>query len=424
MGGDMWVESEPGKGSTFYFKVDLQKQVDSITYGEENLLLELSIACPRPLVVSESEAIRLKWIATLHNMGIPKATFMSIRQAEHHFSHVEAKQPMHFSIIIIDTDFSTKDVKFSSTNVLKTLETYYSHVKHIPALCILDNRLKRPKNEEKIDSLSDSCIQHPVGSVDPMPTPNDEMSNPFAAVSPTITTPVAVSDTSQPPDNHLHATITKPFKNSRLISVLHELLNTTQKSPPINKRRLPSVGSISLRPTRRNSHSIQHYKATSPGDSSGQTQQGISQGTIATSDLGSSDNLANIKTLVVDDNPINLKVLSRMLKQIGIHSQTANNGREAVDMVAKDPFDLVFMDIWMPEMNGLEAAEKIRREMATSNVHPYIIALTACVMPGDREKCIEAGMNGYVSKPIRKEELEASIHTFTQTVTTKPSDGL
>ncbi|OAC99609.1 Ssk1 response regulator, partial [Mucor lusitanicus CBS 277.49] len=121
------------------------------------------------------------------------------------------------------------------------------------------------------------------------------------------------------------------------------------------------------------------------------------------------------KTLVVDDNPINLKVLSRMLAHIGIQSQTASNGREACDMIAKDAFDLVFMDIWMPEMNGLEAAEKIRRDMATSPVHPYIIALTACVMPGDREKCIQAGMNGYVSKPIRKEELEASIHTFTQT---------
>lgn len=84
-------------------------------------------------------------------------------------------------------------------------------------------------------------------------------------------------------------------------------------------------------------------------------------------------------------------------------------------MLAQEPFDLVFMDIWMPEMNGLEAAEKIRREIATSAVHPYIIALTACVMPGDREKSIQAGMNGYISKPIRKEELEASIHTFTQT---------
>ncbi|KAL9558812.1 hypothetical protein MBANPS3_000712 [Mucor bainieri] len=400
MGGDMWVASEPGKGTTFYFKVDLQTQVDSITYGQENHLLELSTACPRPLIISENEAIQLKWVAMLHNMGISDASYMSIQQAEHHFSHIESEQPMRFSIIIIDTDFSTKDVRFSSTHVLQTLESCCSHVKQTPTLCVIDNRLKRPKSAEKKQAesnLSDSCIQHPVGSVDPIPTPKEEASDPFAAAAaPTTVAP------------HMHATITKPFKNSRLISILHQLLNSTTHTSPviISRKRMASVGSVSLGSARRSS--VQRHQAKDTG--------AVASERKASTESGSSDNLAHIRTLVVDDNPINLKVLSRMLTQIGIESQTANNGREACDMLAKEPFDLIFMDIWMPEMNGLEAAETIRREMATSAVHPYIIALTACVMPGDREKCMDAGMNGYVSKPIRKEELEASIHTFTQTV--------
>ncbi|KAG0179191.1 hypothetical protein DFQ29_002414 [Apophysomyces sp. BC1021] len=137
---------------------------------------------------------------------------------------------------------------------------------------------------------------------------------------------------------------------------------------------------------------------------------------------GNRESLAqlNLKSLLVDDNPVNQKVFSRMLEQLlGDKPTIAENGRMACDMIETARaegtiFDLVFMDVWMPEMNGLEAAMKIRSDLADSAIHPYIIAMTACVMPGDREKCIEAGMNGYVSKPVLKKELEAAIRTYTQ----------
>lgn len=153
------------------------------------------------------------------------------------------------------------------------------------------------------------------------------------------------------------------------------------------------------------------------------------------------DFLAHTNAILVDDNPVNQKVLARMLSRIGLICQTAQNGQEACDMVRASneqgkPIDLVFMDIWMPKMNGLEAATVIRNELSLSPYQPYIIAMTACVMPGDRDKCIEAGkypllymyqtllltlsvflgMNAYVSKPVRKQDLEAAIHTFTQTL--------
>ncbi|KAF9124531.1 hypothetical protein BGX30_000903 [Mortierella sp. GBA39] len=78
------------------------------------------------------------------------------------------------------------------------------------------------------------------------------------------------------------------------------------------------------------------------------------------------------------------------------------------------PYDLIFMDIWMPKMNGLDASGYIRKNLSGNTPdRPYIIAMTACVMPGDREKCIASGMNDYISKPLRKEELEQCLRSFT-----------
>jgi CheY-like chemotaxis protein len=87
----------------------------------------------------------------------------------------------------------------------------------------------------------------------------------------------------------------------------------------------------------------------------------------------------------------------------------ANNGLEAVSAVAQQTFDLVLMDIQMPEMNGFEATEAIRRQECEAGGHLPILALTARALKGDRERCLEAGMDGYVSKPIRQDELYEAI---------------
>ncbi|KAI8603841.1 putative histidine kinase sensor/regulator [Dissophora ornata] len=127
-----------------------------------------------------------------------------------------------------------------------------------------------------------------------------------------------------------------------------------------------------------------------------------------------------MRVLVVDDNPVNLKVVSRMLARLGVEPDMANNGQEAVDLIEKKsalhivPYDLILLDIWMPKMNGLDASIYIREHLSGGTPdRPYIIAMTACVMPGDREKCIAAGMNDYISKPLRKEELEQCLRVFT-----------
>jgi CheY-like chemotaxis protein len=105
--------------------------------------------------------------------------------------------------------------------------------------------------------------------------------------------------------------------------------------------------------------------------------------------------------LLVEDNPINQKVAQRLLERAGHSVTLAANGREAVDHVCNRRFDLVLMDVQMPEMDGLEATVAIRQQEAGTDRHLPIVALTAHAMVGDRERCLAAGMDGYVSKPVQ-----------------------
>jgi CheY-like chemotaxis protein len=112
-----------------------------------------------------------------------------------------------------------------------------------------------------------------------------------------------------------------------------------------------------------------------------------------------------LRILLAEDSPLNQKLAVSLLTKWGHAVTVANNGQEAVAAVARQPFDLVLMDIQMPEMNGLEATQAIRRWERPQGLHLPIVALTAHALQGDRERCLEAGMDGYVSKPIRREEL-------------------
>jgi CheY-like chemotaxis protein/HPt (histidine-containing phosphotransfer) domain-containing protein len=116
-----------------------------------------------------------------------------------------------------------------------------------------------------------------------------------------------------------------------------------------------------------------------------------------------------MRILLAEDNIINQRLAVRLLEKQGHEVVVANNGSEAIAALEREPFDLALMDVQMPEMSGLEATARIReRERATGARLP-IIALTAYAMKGDRERCLEAGMDGYVSKPIRSEDLFQAI---------------
>jgi CheY-like chemotaxis protein/HPt (histidine-containing phosphotransfer) domain-containing protein len=116
-----------------------------------------------------------------------------------------------------------------------------------------------------------------------------------------------------------------------------------------------------------------------------------------------------LEILLVEDNRINQLVATRMLEKMGHSITVAGNGVIALSLLAKQDFDLVLMDVQMPEMDGLTATGRIRENEKSSSRHLPIIAMTAHAMKGDRERCIDAGMDGYVSKPISGAMLEAAI---------------
>jgi signal transduction histidine kinase/CheY-like chemotaxis protein/HPt (histidine-containing phosphotransfer) domain-containing protein len=116
-----------------------------------------------------------------------------------------------------------------------------------------------------------------------------------------------------------------------------------------------------------------------------------------------------LNILLAEDNRVNQVVATRMLEKMGHVITVANNGVEALALLAAHAFDVVLMDIQMPQMDGLTATKNFRLQETTTRFHLPIIALTAHAMKGDRERCLEAGMDGYVSKPINSIELELAI---------------
>jgi signal transduction histidine kinase/HPt (histidine-containing phosphotransfer) domain-containing protein len=121
--------------------------------------------------------------------------------------------------------------------------------------------------------------------------------------------------------------------------------------------------------------------------------------------------------LIVDDNAINQKVAERILQQLGYQPEVADNGRAALGAIEQQPFDLVFMDVMMPEMDGLEATRQIRKRQMTGEQKNFqsriiICAMTAHAMAGDREKCLAAGMDDYLSKPVRPKDVRDMIEKW------------
>jgi CheY-like chemotaxis protein/HPt (histidine-containing phosphotransfer) domain-containing protein len=124
---------------------------------------------------------------------------------------------------------------------------------------------------------------------------------------------------------------------------------------------------------------------------------------------------AKRKILLAEDNVVNRKLAVALLEKRGFTVVVTENGREAIEALEREPVDLVLMDVQMPVMDGLEAMRTIRASEQSSGAHLPIIALTAHAMKGDRERCLAAGADDYVSKPIRMGELLAAMDRATET---------
>ena len=118
-----------------------------------------------------------------------------------------------------------------------------------------------------------------------------------------------------------------------------------------------------------------------------------------------------LRILIAEDNPINQLLATTILEKMGYSASVANHGKEVIEALATNIFDVILMDVQMPEMDGLETTRWIRCNMKDQ---PVILAMTANAMQGDREECLDAGMNDYLSKPIKLEEIEDLLRKWSE----------
>ena len=116
-----------------------------------------------------------------------------------------------------------------------------------------------------------------------------------------------------------------------------------------------------------------------------------------------------LRILLVEDNAVHRIVATAILRQNGHTLMHAADGLEAVEITSREWFDLILMDVQMPEMDGFEAARRIRQSELETGRHAQIVALTAHAMDGDRERCLDAGMDDYLSKPLKKADILALL---------------
>jgi CheY-like chemotaxis protein len=175
------------------------------------------------------------------------------------------------------------------------------------------------------------------------------------------------------------------------------MLTSGEKRGDIERSRLIGVGAHLTKPVRRNELRAALARAIRVHPESVVTAARVARAPVATKDAR--------RVLLVEDVAVNQMLATRILEKAGHTVVIANNGVEGVEAVDAGTFDVVLMDVQMPEMDGFEASKTIRALEAGTGKHVPIVAMTAYAMTGDRERCIAAGMDGYISKPIRAREL-------------------
>jgi CheY-like chemotaxis protein len=125
--------------------------------------------------------------------------------------------------------------------------------------------------------------------------------------------------------------------------------------------------------------------------------------------LPTAENHVGLRILLAEDNVVNQRLISRLLEKMGHHVTTVSDGQLALHLSGQEQFDLVAMDMQMPVMDGVEATEKIRAREKQSGRHLPIVAMTANAFEEDRQRCEQAGMDGYVAKPLNSKTIAAEI---------------
>jgi CheY-like chemotaxis protein len=299
MGGEMWVDSEEGAGSTFHFTVRTQSTLLPRSDKPE-LVLGAQLLGRRMLIVDDNETNRRILSLQAHSWKMIATVFSNPLEALQSLKRGEA-----YDIAILDM--------------------------HMPEMdgVALSNEIRKTGNPLPLIMLTS------LGWRDPGDTVN------FSAF------------------------LTKPVKQS---SLYNAIITALADLSPDTKRAAPVEALF-------DSHLAERYP---------------------------------MKILLAEDNAVNQKLAIRVLGRMGYRVDVAGNGLEVLESLERQHYDLILMDVQMPEMDGLDATRFIRNKLPPT-MQPCIIAMTANAMQGDREMCLAAGMNDYVSKPIQVKELQNAL---------------
>jgi len=181
------------------------------------------------------------------------------------------------------------------------------------------------------------------------------------------------------------------------------MLTSGERPGDIRRARESGVSNFLLKPVRRDDLKKVVGRALDPVNAARQDSE-IHRAPAITPIAASS-----ARILLAEDNIVNQRVVQRILEKRGYSVAVAFNGKEVMEALHRETFDMILMDVQMAEMDGLEATRAIRETEKDRGTHVPIIALTAHAMKGDRERCIEAGMDGYLSKPVHAADLLAMV---------------
>ncbi len=182
-----------------------------------------------------------------------------------------------------------------------------------------------------------------------------------------------LGEKARPAEGRLSAFLTRPVREKQLGGALLRIFEALKREKERNEKPEAETGAKAKRPVQPASH-------------------------------------LNYRVLLAEDNPVNQKVALAMLRHLGYRADVAENGQKVLDLLEREKksYDVILMDIQMPEMDGLQATRQIRSRLPAGE-QPRIVAMTAYTMQGDREQCLAAGMDGYISKPVKMEELKDAL---------------